>query len=47
MKKAVGRTPSFSKSVMRIIAEKTHAGELTQRKAAAFYNVSHGVADFT
>jgi transposase len=42
MKKTHGRTPSFSKAVMRIIADKTHAGLLTQREAARFYDVSHG-----
>lgn len=43
MKKTVGRTPKFSYEVLRIIAEKTTAGDLTQRKAARFYKVSHGL----
>ena len=42
MKKTHGRTPSFSKAVLRIIADKTHAGVLSQREAARFYDVSHG-----
>ena len=42
MKKTQGRTPSFSRAVLRIIADKTHAGVISQREAARFYDVSHG-----
>ena len=42
MKKTQGRSPTFSESVMRIIADQTHAGVLSQREAARFYDVSHG-----